>query len=426
MAAMFTVFTGLAMGCGSVSSKDPDASPPADAPAADAPPVDAPVDAPPLPDGFTCTPGEVLTCSGDAGTQCAADGMSTEAVTCAAGCNATETRCNKVETSNALNSYLDMAAAEPDAVLGTNATINTDDGGVVVDGAAVAIRSELITTTTPNVRVLIVKSLTTTNVTVRGTPALAIVSAGDIQIDGTFSVSAVAHSETSGPGALDAGGCVGGSYATANSAFGGPAGAGFGTIGGRGGSATNGANPTVNGAAGGSIVGNATLVPLRGGCHSGTDVAGNKGGGGGAVQLVSSTQIIVNGTVAANGSSRGAGGSGGGVLLEAPSVTLAGNVVANGAGGAGGGIASPGEDGRLDAQQAAGGAPADTNYGSGGKGAAGTSGATQGANKSYDGIVFGGDGGGGVGRIRINVRSGGLSQTAVVSPPASVGTLSVR
>jgi hypothetical protein len=115
------------------------------------------------------------------------------------------------------------------------------------------------------------------------------------------------------------------------------------------------------------------------------------------------------------------------VLLEAPIVEISGNIVANGGAGAGGGfLPVQGEDGRTDDQPAAGGVPADTNAGGGGDGAAGSTGAKPGQSINQPNLVFGGHGGGGVGRIRINTPEGGLTIGGIASPNPSTGDLAVR
>ena len=173
------------------------------------------------------------------------------------------------------------------------------------------------------------------------------------------------------------------------------------------------------------------LVPLRGGCDSGTLGPTNFGAGGGAVQLVSRTRIAISGVVAANGSAFVGGGSGGGILLEAPVVEISGAVVANGGGGSGGCFFPRiGEDGRLDATPAAGGAPCDASGANGGNGGAGNTGAGNGVNANTVGTgapaAFGGFGGGSVGRIRINTVTGGLRVTGLFSPNPSTGTIATR
>lgn len=395
-----------------------------DAGADDAPmSVDAPQDGDP---GDACTAGEALSCTNGTLVRCKSDGSGEESVACALGCHATEIRCNDVNPSNGLATYLDQAAAQADLDLSGSTTIDTSTGEVKVNGTAVTVTS-FVTGSAPEVRVLVVASLVAGDVTVTGGNALAIVSDGDVTLGGHLSVSAKS-SDYAGPGALNDTTCIGKDFATANATFSGAGGGGFGTAGASGGNATNSSNGTVrNGGAGGGPSGNVTLTPLRGGCASG--LYGNvRGLGGGAVQVVSRTKILVQGVISANGSSYAGGGSGGGILLEAPVVDVSGNVVANGGGGAGGSLfGKPGESGRLDDIRAAGGiAPDQSNGGNGGAGAAGAIGASSGASKTFAGTVYAGHGGGGVGRIRINTAPNGFTKTGIVSPNPSLGSAGVR
>ena len=383
-------------------------------------------------DALACSPGELLGCDGDDLVQCNDDGTGEETTPCDLGCNETELRCNDVDPSNALGEYLDGADREAPLDLGTTASIDTDDGSVTVDDEAVDVTSFLVEGT-PQIRVLVVGSLIAQDVTVSGTPALAIVSDGDIQISGHFSLSAVGSNP--GPGALTDQTCQGGDQVVSgnngNTAAGGAGGGGFGTAGADGGTAIAQGYQAAGGSGGGTT-GSATLVPLRGGCDAGVVGASLRGAGGGAVQLVSRTSIAVEGILSANGTSRSGGGSGGGILLEAPSVSISGNVVANGGAGAGGGfVPVSGEDGRTDAQPAAGGPSNDDNLGEGGNGAAGNTAATAGAdNNNASGLStdlnFAGHGGGGAGRIRINVPDDGLTTTGIVSPNPTSGSLGIR
>lgn len=186
------------------------------------------------------------------------------------------------------------------------------------------------------------------------------------------------------------------------------------------------------GATGGMQAGNVLLVPLRGGCDGGDDAQlhrGPPGSGGGAVQLFSRTRIVLGtgAIVAANGSgSYGGGGSGGGILIEAPTLEIAGRVVANGGGG---GSCISGQDGRLNATSASGGVndvACHFPHGSGGNGAAGSLEAGVGESISSRLQSFGGSGGGGVGRIRVNTASGGIRGAGIFSPAPSTGTLGSR
>ena len=379
-----------------------------------------------------CTPNQPLRCDAGSLVRCKDDGTAEQSESCALGCSSTEVRCNDVAPSNGLAPQLDMTAAEPDLDLGATATINTDDGTVVVDGNPIAVRSTIIgQTEAPVIRVFIVRSLAAADVTVTGSNALAIVSNGDVSIRGTFAASA--HAAVPGPGRFNDSTCQGKTgIVVPGGAFAGSGGGGFGSNGGSGGAAMN-TRGTAPAVAGGSPTGNPSLIPLRGGCDAGPWSGGGSflGTGGGAIQLVSRTRIFVTGVVAANGSSQTGGGSGGGILLEAPVVEVPGNVVANG--GAGADLCFfalvTGEDGRLDATPAIGAAACDPELGArGGNGAAGstTAGAGTSLSVSTGGSAFPGGGGGGVGRIRVNTASGGVDASGVFSPGPSTGTIGVR
>jgi hypothetical protein len=379
-----------------------------------------------------CTANQAVRCESSELVQCNGDGTAEVSENCPLDCSATSLRCNDLDPSNGLAPYLDMTGGEPDLDLGTTATVNTDDGAVVVDGKPVTAKSmTMAQASAPTIRIFIVHSLTATDVTITGSNAFAVVSNGDLTIGGVFAASAGGIT-TRGPGAFNDGTCQGVEGAiVSGGAIGGAGGGGFGFAGGRGGSATN-DNGTATGGAGGTTTGNPKLVPLRGGCDSGKVGAGLFGFGGGAIQLVSRTKITVSGVVAANGSSGAGGGAGGGILLEAPVVEVSGSVVANGGAGAGGCLfPKAGEDGRLDAMPATGGDPCDTNGGKGGNGGAGNSGAGNGASINQAGTgtstAFAGYGGGGGGRIRVNTISGGFHRTGgLFSPNPGTGAIATR
>lgn len=368
-----------------------------------------------------CTAKQALRCDGPNLVGCNEDGTSEVSQQCSLGCNADMLRCIDVDPSNGLAKFLDVTAVQPDLNLGDAATIDTDTGEIVVGGTRMAAATDTATqSSAPNIRVVLVRSLTSGDVVVMGKNALAVVSSGDIRIQGVFAASA--KRDTSGAGAFADGGCQGISPPVASppNAYGGHGGGGFGSPGGAGGSAQN-ANGFRAGGIGGNATGNASLVPLRGGCNGA--ISAN---GGGAIQLVSRTKIVVSGAVAANGAVGRGGGSGGGILLEAPIVEVSGRVVANG--GAGLGCLANGENGRLDAMPAMGGSGCTVESGSG-AGGAGNVGATNGLPMdatASTGNVYGGAGGGGVGRIRVNAAPGGLRMNGIVSPNPSTGALGTR
>lgn len=395
------------------------------------PPHDASPDGTPV---VKCAASSALRCTGEQLVHCNSDGNAEILESCPLGCDAAKLRCVDVNPSNALATYLDQAAVQADINLGDSAIIDTDTGEIA-DGRVsfTTMNGTLVQSGAPAIRVVVVRSFTAKDVVVRGKNALAIVSSSDIKIDGVFTVSA--KSNVPGAGAPLEGLCLSteapSGFAT-NTARG-RGGGGFGSRGGFGGTVRN-SFGTQLGDPGGDVSGDPSLVPLRGGCFSTGTNFRPRGAGGGAIQLVSRTRVVVNGVVAANGGGcvGGGGGSGGGILLEAPIVDVSGKVVANG--GSGSGCGSEGQDGRLDAAPAAGGANACSDQasqgfgGAGGNGGAGTALAENGSGvvTSSDGLVTGGSGGGGVGRIRVNTAPGGLRGNGIISPPATIGTLVSR
>lgn len=376
----------------------------------------------------SCVANRPQRCNGSGLVRCNSDGTAEVTETCALGCSTGELRCKDVDPSNGLAALLDMTAGEPHLDLGMTATINTDDGSVVADGRPVAVRSATMAqASAPTIRVLIVQSLTAVDVTVTGRNALAVICNGDLEIGGVFAASASRN--IPGPGAFNDGACKGGDaiIQEGGGGFSGCGGGGFGLSGAHGGLLTTDIG-TTDGGAGGTATGNASLVPLHGGCDSGNyGNATSFGAGGGALQLVSRTRIAIGGVLAANGAAFIGGGSGGGILLEAPIVEVSGGVVANGGAGAGGCLfPTPGESGRLDSRPAVGTAGC-SNGGKGGNGGAGTISAEIGSGITLSGNVgYGGHGGGSVGRIRVNTISGGLHVTGLVSPNPSTGSIAIR
>ncbi len=243
-----------------------------------------------------------------------------------------------------------------------------------------------------NATVLWVFSLDITQaVKVTGTRALAIVSAGELDVEGAVDVSGKASA--AGPGALDVGGGVG-SASPCDGGTGASAGAGFG---GDGGGAPGAFGGMFYGEDAGQFVGGS-----RGGsaCVQG-------GGGGGALQLSSATSLLVlpagslraagGGGSGGTGASAGGGGSGGTIFLESLAAFLIStDVSANGGGGGGAGITA-GVDG-LTSQKAAPGGLAGDGGANGGSGGVAAVSPTDGVADTTNASVSGG-GGGAVGRI---------------------------
>jgi hypothetical protein len=375
----------------------------------------------------TCEPNTSI-CEDSVESVCGEDGHATPHE-CSLGCF-DETRCAELDATNRLTQFLDEAVGGPDLVLTDGTIIDTDDQEIIVDGLPINVTPVLLAAPADpggiQVLVFAVSSLTITgDVLTRGQPALAFVSDGDVIVNGVVRVLA-------GDG-IDGRGAGGGAMICSTDppmqSIGGHGGGGFGGRGGDGGDVTG-----ATGGAGGAVVGNEAIVPLRGG-GSNPSVEPT----GGALQLVSRTRItfIDGGAINAGGnagSNNGsAGGAGGGIVLEAPVVVLSGPTSALAANGGGGGCGNSGtvtasaEEGRLDSQRAAG-CQTDGSAGDGGRGGAGSN--PNGlAGETISGCaVVAGSGGGGVGRIRINNADGAFAPTdgAIISPPASVGSVGRR
>jgi hypothetical protein len=207
-----------------------------------------------------------------------------------------------------------------------------------------------------------------------GPSPLALLSRGDININGTIDVSAppVVNNNLpspGGPGGFGSSSGPGfggdGSAPLNGSFFSAPGGGGFGGRGGNGGLITPSPNgsPIIHfagGAPGGAGYGN-LAISFQGGSGGGSlfDKAGffAGGGGGGAIEVGAVGGITIGGSILADGASGYSGGSGGGIFLHGDSVALTGLLSAaggsinippgeGGGGGGGGGrvaiLAEPG------------------------------------------------------------------------------------
>ena len=199
----------------------------------------------------------------------------------------------------------------------------------------------------------------------KGSQALALIVAGNAQIDGLVTVAAddagpgpggYAGGDAGMVGAGPCGGQPGSGAAVGDYCASGGGGAGYGAPGGAGGPSTCAAPDDYDGGNGGATCGNASLVPLIGGsggaggsvAEGGTSSPGFGGAGGGALQITAAGSIVVSATGELHAGARGGGesvsaggaggGAGGAILLEAPVVTVAaGAVLATNGGGGGGG-----------------------------------------------------------------------------------------
>jgi len=269
------------------------------------------------------------------------------------------------------------------------------------------------------------ESLALGNLQLVGSHAIALVSDSALEVQGVIDARGrcTTTPQLPGPGGFDGGviddpgsGPGGGGGGSSNTLGGGG--------GGNGGSGGSGGNASADN--GGPTAGDATISTLFGGSGGGggSQQSQNRGGpGGGALQLVSNQSISIgqNGGINAGGCrslinncgscTSGGGGAGGTILLEAPSVTIDGKLAVNGGGASGAG--GQGSDGTLDRIPAPGGPT-----GNGGPGGAGAAGATlDGESAPMAGSRPGG-GGGGIGRIRVDVLANGvvLGVMSVMSP----------
>ena len=179
--------------------------------------------------------------------------------------------------------------------------------------------------------------------TLSGNTPIAIVSLGDMDVQGTIDAhgkdvhpapggyESIIEQNGSGPG----GGPKG------DNTFGG-AGASYCGVGGIGSVIVGGSSTP---AAAKAAYGAPELVPLHGGSSGGGGNTGQGGAGGAGLQLVANgklttspgSYINVGGGGGGFGVTAGGGGSGGSLLIEASTVTIAGIIAANGGGGGGAG-----------------------------------------------------------------------------------------
>jgi hypothetical protein len=376
---------------------------------------------------------------------------------CPLGCFETEPRCRELDPSNGFAAYVDMVTNPPDVDVTSNGSFDTGTGTFKIDSMIVDVPNFSVPAPTGGapVRVFVVhdfhvaqnKSVfafdSTSADRVTGI-ALAIVATGTITIDGELDVT--------GPGSQGDTVCTGhhgnetdnGTQVQTGASGGG----GFATAGAAGAGLVNG----IAGGAGGGVIGNASLVPLRGGCPAGGMMTDN--GlyspygtlAGGAVQLSAGNAVVINGTinvdggtgypeqVSANGIAVYGGGSGGGVLLEAATVTLGPNAKLLARGGGGGSPLAP-SGYVLDGNAIPGAicSPPSLYCGNGGAGAAPGIDAQPGSSAQYTNstsvhAMSGGGGGGGLGRVRINTQAGTYTKasSAIEAAALTTGTVGTR
>lgn len=378
-------------------------------------------DAPPPP---TCVDDRVQRWDGVHRCADGACAYQTVAEACAQGC--CEDHCCVVQPSNVDETgplpVIDLAVGPP------NGAFDTDEGCLpeATLGQCEAIEDLCVC----RARSVLVNALT-----IRGRRGLVLLAEESVEIIGVLDVSAVGA--TPGPGARPS---------TFEAAAAGRVGASGGAHFGAGAG-----SPRAN-------VGNAELIPARGG-EPGQDGCGSSGGGGGgAVQITAGVRVLVTGAILAGGgggqggpsgacNGGAGGGAGGGILIEAPTVEVRGRIFARGGGGGSGGTTdfsgSAGADGGLEIgaggpRQAEETCPlGETVFsGRGGDGAAGDPNGQLGGTGTRETVCFDnvdatgadGGGGGGIGRIRINTARGaqGCVCAGDFDPMPAFGTIEYR
>jgi len=404
----------------------------------------------PLPDAAPC-PALGAECIDDTLRECQTVGQLPVDTACAWGCLAQggPAHCARLDPTGTVVTEADLAPSpsllDTTKVLtaGTIGTINTDDGSIssnvrvagtgIQNGIDYEVR--MFDAGTAGMRSVAVfrfgKLALTGDWVVRGSHAIAIVSLGDVTIQGRLDLRGDCAGTNAGPGGFlggasnaDAPGPGGGKkgvqpVATNDSSGGG--GGGGGDKGGDGGRANT--SPATR-PAGGTIFGDAAITLLVGGFGGGGGGSGGAGGGGGgALHLVTNGKVtlrsdagVVPSGINAGGcggdrgsnDAGGGGGAGGAVLIEAVSVELDGARLAVNGGGGGGGLGNGnpgnGADGALSLMPAAGGAGG-IGGASGGDGGAAAGTMSSRAGETGKDADNAGGGGGAVGRIRINTRT---------------------
>lgn len=391
-----------------------------------------------VPDAGPCMEADTYECAGDELRHCVEVGKPPVPDTCFWGCrtDGVGPHCGEVMPkgggatimdTRGLDSLGDIVISAPTTIDGTAGTITN-----VTTGFTRELRA------TDKIAVFRMKSLTiNAPVKLTGSAAIAFVTEGPIVVNAIVDAKGPCGENdaaiTPGPG-----GFAGGLDATDNGDGGsgggrvgaGSAGGGGGGHGGNGGA--GGKRATQDGGLGGMPIGDEVITFLAGGGGGGaTAGAGGHargGGGGGAVQLVSNTKIVLmSGGIDAGGcggysgqgggdDGGGGGGAGGAILLEAPTIEGPGSLAVNGGGGGAGDDQSPaepvGKKATLDRLFAAGA----LGNGAGGGGGSGAAAAVFIGTKGVDQGTHAGGGGGGIGRIRLNTRTGNVAATGIMSP----------
>lgn len=297
------------------------------------------------------------------------------------------------------------------------------------------------------------RNWTLRNVLVRGDVAVGFVATTDVKVLGH--VSTVCGTAGGAASQATQAGNGGSAQSDGSGGASGAGGGGHGSAGGKGADAIGDDDAPLNGGNAGPVF---TFDPsnLRGGGRGGS--GGNPAGAGVIVIAAGASTKIGDGTTVnykpgastfavpkgihvggcggaggrVTGSATQSGGSGGGagglIVIASPIVLIDANAGLAANGGGGGGTDGPGRDAALDNVPALGGTyyiGGCTTGASGGKGAAGTTGAEVGSpnTPSCGEYTYGGGGGGGGGRILIYDKAGNVDDrapTSILSPAAAV------
>jgi hypothetical protein len=400
--------------------------------------ADSAIDAP-IPDASGCVALSSECVSGSVLRTCNALGEDPVDTTCTLTCSAAGgAHCTQIAPAGGAATAADLAPSPPltDVTIAAATTINGDDGTITgLRATGNGVVSGIDYTVRNNVAVFRFKKLAVNAaVQLRGARPIVLVALEDITVGAPIDAHGPCTALVPGPGGGAGGMQVSGAAMAGGDPGGGPGGAMATGLAGAGGG-----NGAVGGAAGkmtgtspggGAAFGTPTIPTLRGGGGGGGGVgqtSGAGGGGGGAVQLVANGKIeLTAGGINAGGCggfggffAGGGGGAGGTILLEAATITIGTGVylaVNGGGGGGSGGSGGVGTNGMIG-QSTTGRAPPGTGAQGGVSGRGGAAGFLAGESGADDNM-YGGAGGGAVGRIRINTLSGAatIQAGAIVSP----------
>ena len=401
--------------------------------------------APPLPDAGPCVTTSAECASADVLRVCATAGGSAVDTTCSWGCRSDDgaAHCALLSPSGGSVTPTDTVGSDVGSATLNNATIDQSTGAIangatnraagtgVIGGIDFELRNGVGVFRFGD---LVIQG----NLSFTGTGPVALVSTGSITVTAAIDGIGNCVGATGGPGGSPGGightsaaGSGGGEAGTDDTL--GASGGGYGAVGGSGGDA--GGELAVPG---GPAFGDPTIAILAGGGGGGGGNGGNPfgGGGGGAIQLVANQTLTITAPASINAGgcggtsgtavtdTGGGGGAGGSILLEAHDITVNGWLAVNGGGGGGNYYDNPpcttstarGANGALSRTPATGVGGCAANGGAGG---AANLAAGAGLDGPYMGVGdYAAGGGGAVGRIRFNTRSGSAAVDNTQLSPA--------